>query len=603
MPIARFKGVLLCSSEDKNHPATNLISSSSKKWKCEETGLDSVYVVLQFEKPTKISGIDIGNENSSFIEVSVGRSGWPVERFKTILVSSSFMTIIDSRNSENPNRVRCFSRDALMPEVAEEKWELIKVTCTQGFNKHVLFGLSFIKIHTPDAVAASVSESSPVKPTVPSVTSVTASPKEKKSCDEALGLPKTSVFAKFRMRVDSSDSSSDKEAETSSSLFSKWKKEKDTPLKDSHNVSAAAAIRDASSSMSKLEQCTKINHKIATPTGKTERPVDNGDKNSKEARLNRYRPAILYDEDDENTSNPRLEKIINEDKERIERERMELLDKKKGKKDISREEKTKNKMESSANKFKVFLQDDIPSQSKDNGTNKQDDNDDNDDNDDDDDDDDDIVEVKALSPAKVDLTATSSQASRSPSPDPSTPPAWKVKNKRPSTSNNLSDVVDDDDDIFDEKTQSPAKVDPAAPDSPQASRSRSPDPSTPPAWKVKNKRQSTSNESSASKRSRKSPSPERNTQNDKRFDEILRGVVFVISGIQNPERADMRTQGLKMGAKYKPDWDDSCTHLICAFKNTPKYKQVQGSGIIVNKDWIGDCFTQKKKLPWQDYQL
>lgn len=504
------------------------------------------------------------------------------------------MTVVDSRNSDSPNRVRCFTKDALMPDVADEKWELVKVTCTQGFNKHVLFGLSFITIHTPDAVAP---------PSSPNVT-VTASPKEKKSCDEVLGLPKNSAFAKFRMRLDSSDSNSDKEADTSSSLFSKWKKEKDSPTKDSnaHNVSgkfvqwisieyrystrkkiihsygllisAAAAIRDASSSMSKLEQCTKINHKVATPTAKPGRSVDNDEKDAKQARLNRYRPAILYDDDDENTSNPRLEKVINEDKERIERERKELLDKKKAKKDVSREEKAKQKMEASAGKFKVFLQDDLPKQSKDNGTKAQNDNGD-------DDDDDDIVEMKALSPAKVDLTLTSPEPSQSQSSD-ATPPAWKVKNKR-----KVNAIVDDDEDeevdIFDAKTQSPKA--PAAPSSPQPSRSRSqsPEPSTPPAWKVKNKRQSTSNESSASKRSRKSPSPDRDTSNVK-LDEILEGVVFVISGIQvkcsvlaeilgtslqtryslfqNPERADMRTQGLKMGAKYKPDWDDSCTHLV-----------------------------------------
>jgi hypothetical protein len=30
----------------------------------------------------------------------------------------------------------------------------------------------------------------------------------------------------------------------------------------------------------------------------------------------------------------------------------------------------------------------------------------------------------------------------------------------------------------------------------------------------------------------------------------------------------------EMGAKYKGDWDWSCTHLICAFPNTPKFNQV-----------------------------
>lgn len=275
-------------------------------------------------------------------------------------------------------------------------------------------------------------------------------------------------------------------------------------------IPAAAAIRDASSSTSKLEQCTKINQKIVTPTGKTGRSVDNDGKDSKKARLDRFRPAIFYDDDDENTSNPRLEKIINEDKERIERERKESIEKKKAKKDSSCEEKTKNKMEASAQKFKVFLQDD-PDQLIDNRRNTQKD-------DDDDDDNNDLVEEAS---AKVDLTLSQSpQASRSKTPEPSTPPAWKPKNKRQSTAYKIDDSDEDEDDIFNTKTQSPVKT------NPRTSRSASPEPSTPPAWKTKNKRQSDSEESSSSKRSRKSP------ERDTPLDEILRGIVFVISGIQ-----------------------------------------------------------------------
>lgn len=242
------------------------MNNSNKKWKCEDIGLESVYVVLKLEKSTKINGIDIGNENSAFVEVSVGRTGWPVDKFKvtisrtytdtvhiselkeffsnqTILVTSSFMTIIESRVSECPNRVRCFGKDALMPDVADEKWDLVKVTCTQGFKKHVQFGLSFIKIHTPDAVPASSVSASSIS--IPNQT-VTRSPKEKKSCDEALGLPKTSVFAKFRMRLDSSDS--DKESESSTTLFSKWKQNKDSPIKETSNLSGEI-ISDESSNL------------------------------------------------------------------------------------------------------------------------------------------------------------------------------------------------------------------------------------------------------------------------------------------------------------------------------------------------------------------
>lgn len=48
----------------------------------------------------------------------------------------------------------------------------------------------------------------------------------------------------------------------------------------------------------------------------------------------------------------------------------------------------------------------------------------------------------------------------------------------------------------------------------------------------------------------------------KPFGQLLSGVVFTISGIVNPERASLREKALEMGAKYKPSWDNYCTHLM-----------------------------------------
>lgn len=101
----------------------------------------------------------------------------------------------------------------------------------------------------------------------------------------------------------------------------------------------------------------------------------------------------------------------------------------------------------------------------------------------------------------------------------------------------------------------------------------------------------------------------------KPFGKLLEGVVLVISGIQNPDRAHIRDKALRLGAKYKPDWDNTCTHLMyvvyylfiiyrnfwnciclrCAFKNTPKYNQVHGHGKIIKKDWISACYDAKKR--------
>uniref|UniRef100_A0A336MZK2 CSON010937 protein n=1 Tax=Culicoides sonorensis TaxID=179676 RepID=A0A336MZK2_CULSO len=87
------------------------------------------------------------------------------------------------------------------------------------------------------------------------------------------------------------------------------------------------------------------------------------------------------------------------------------------------------------------------------------------------------------------------------------------------------------------------------------------------------------------------------------FKELFKNVTIVISGIQNPERANIRQKALDMGARYAPDWDTRSTHLICAFKNTPKFKEVKGKGKIVTKDWILDSHKHRKRLPWRRYAL
>ena len=58
------------------------------------------------------------------------------------------------------------------------------------------------------------------------------------------------------------------------------------------------------------------------------------------------------------------------------------------------------------------------------------------------------------------------------------------------------------------------------------------------------------------------------------FARLLEGVVFTLSGFKNPLRGQIRQNAMDMGAKYKGDWDGSCTHLVCAFTNTPKFNQV-----------------------------
>nr|XP_027205005.1 DNA repair protein XRCC1-like [Dermatophagoides pteronyssinus] len=73
------------------------------------------------------------------------------------------------------------------------------------------------------------------------------------------------------------------------------------------------------------------------------------------------------------------------------------------------------------------------------------------------------------------------------------------------------------------------------------------------------------------------------------------------SGYQNPIRAELKRKAIEMGAHYEPEWNSNCTHLICAFKDTPKYNHVKHSGVgkIVREQWIIDSYEQRKRLSCQ----
>lgn len=90
----------------------------------------------------------------------------------------------------------------------------------------------------------------------------------------------------------------------------------------------------------------------------------------------------------------------------------------------------------------------------------------------------------------------------------------------------------------------------------------------------------------------------------KNFSKLLEGVVFVLSGFVNPERGILRSQAMEMGAEYQPDWNSGCTLLVCAFPNTPKFRQVEADcGTIVSKEWISECYTQKKLVDIETFLM
>ncbi|KAK7271890.1 hypothetical protein RJT34_28148 [Clitoria ternatea] len=94
------------------------------------------------------------------------------------------------------------------------------------------------------------------------------------------------------------------------------------------------------------------------------------------------------------------------------------------------------------------------------------------------------------------------------------------------------------------------------------------------------------------------------TENGGKFNKLMEGVVFVLSGFVNPERGILRSQAMEMGADYQPDWNSDCTLLVCAFPNTPKFRQVEADcGTIVSKDWIVECYAQRKLVEIESYLM
>lgn len=92
----------------------------------------------------------------------------------------------------------------------------------------------------------------------------------------------------------------------------------------------------------------------------------------------------------------------------------------------------------------------------------------------------------------------------------------------------------------------------------------------------------------------------------KLFSQLLQNISFSLSGYVNPQRDEIRRKALKMGATYiaNPNTSNNlCTHLICAFANTPKFQQLKDHSKIVSHKFIEDCYNERKRLPWRRYAM
>lgn len=64
--------------------------STHGKWRCSKPGEGQGVIVLQLEQASQITGIDIGNNGSAFVEVLVTRSGGS-EDYQVQMILAEFL--------------------------------------------------------------------------------------------------------------------------------------------------------------------------------------------------------------------------------------------------------------------------------------------------------------------------------------------------------------------------------------------------------------------------------------------------------------------------------------------------------------------------------
>ncbi|NXS68318.1 TRPC2 protein, partial [Pandion haliaetus] len=143
---------LCCRVQDPKYPVENLLHEDGlRPWLgCPQDRSRQLRVELQLERASPIGYVDVGNCGCAFLQIEVGRSSWPLDRpYLTLVPSVALMTPADSKLDQNRCGVRMFKEADFLALAVGQKWDRLRLTCSQPFSKHSQFGLSFIRVRTP----------------------------------------------------------------------------------------------------------------------------------------------------------------------------------------------------------------------------------------------------------------------------------------------------------------------------------------------------------------------------------------------------------------------------------------------------------------------
>ncbi|XP_056185128.1 protein XNDC1N [Falco biarmicus] len=138
-------------SQDPKYPVENLLLEDSlRPWlSCPQDRSRQLRLELQLERASPIGYVDVGNCGCAFLQIEVGHSSWPLNQpYLTLVPSVALMTPADSKLDQNRCRVRMLKEADFLMLAVGQKWDRLRLTCSQPFSKHSQFGLSFIRVRT-----------------------------------------------------------------------------------------------------------------------------------------------------------------------------------------------------------------------------------------------------------------------------------------------------------------------------------------------------------------------------------------------------------------------------------------------------------------------
>ncbi|NWR55715.1 TRPC2 protein, partial [Bucorvus abyssinicus] len=179
MAPVKISHVVSFSSQDPRYPVDNLLHEDKlRPWlSCPHDRSRQLRLELQLERASPIGYVDVGmslcpspgwldggrqpqashsphwdagNCGCAFLQIEVGRSSWPLDRsYLTLVPSVALMTPADAKLEQNCCGVRMFKEADFLALAVGQKWDRLRLTCSQPFNRHSQFGLAFLRVRTP----------------------------------------------------------------------------------------------------------------------------------------------------------------------------------------------------------------------------------------------------------------------------------------------------------------------------------------------------------------------------------------------------------------------------------------------------------------------